>query len=72
MEKSSHQFVQDDTLNETVDIEIDYGNELVSERQDMSPERQHIVSEKDSNINPVLDEVIVNDSCDSDVIVISD
>ena len=38
----------------------------------MSPERQYIVSEKDSNINPVLDDIIVNDSCDSDVIVISD
>ena len=38
----------------------------------MSPERQYIVSENDSNINPVLDDIIVNDSCDSDVIVISD
>ena len=71
IDKSSGQFGQDDTLNETVENEIDYGDELVLERQDMSSERQHVISEKESN-SSVLDQVIMNDSSDYDVIVISD
>ena len=38
----------------------------------MPSERPHVVSEKESNNSPIPDQVIVNDSCDSDVIVISD
>ena len=68
IDKSSYQFGQDDTLNETVENEIDYGDELVLERQDMSSERQHVISEKGSNNSSVLDQVIMNDSCGYDVI----
>ena len=45
---------------------------MSSERQHVISEKQdHIVSEKESN-SSVLDQVIVNDSSDYDVIVISD